>query len=235
MRPPRCFCLLSPLLALFTAGWVVFRYYSSQEKQFRADLGQAKNDLAAGRLTDARARLRDLAARWPADGETAYYLGRSEKESNEIAAGLAAWGRVPASSRFATRAAVKRAGALLNSGQFSKAEAILEALPRGQGADASEVRQALELVYRFQGGLDDVRRLIVFRAMEHLPARRVSEAERNRIRAWFIGRSGNSQRERTALDDLIAEDPGDTAAWDRLAELALCRGALLLSHGAALS
>jgi enediyne biosynthesis protein E4 len=318
MRPPRGFWLLSSLLVLLAAGWGVFGYYSSQEKRFRADIGQAKNDLGVGRLAYARARLRDLSARWPTDGETAYYLGRCEEDDKNIPAALAAWERVPAGSPFATRAAVRRASVLLNSGQFGKAEAILEALPRTGGPDASEVRQALELVYRFQGRMGDVRRLIVeswqgaddppailrrlfvlerakypsetiekllalsdpeddrawlasanrailsgqsgdaanwldkcksrrpddpavwqayldlarstgdgpaaFRAMEHLPAQRFSEAQRRRLRAWFVGRSGDSQRERKALEDSVAEDPGDTAAWDRLAELALSRG-----------
>ena len=46
---PRWFRLLASLLLLVAAGWGVFGYYSSQRRQFRADLGQAKNDLAAGR------------------------------------------------------------------------------------------------------------------------------------------------------------------------------------------
>ena len=60
--------------------------------------------------------------------------------------------------------------------------------------------------------------------MEHLPAGRFSAAERSRLRAWFAAASGDPTRERDALDALVAEDPGDTAAWDRLAELALSRG-----------
>ena len=75
---PRWFWLLASPLVLLIAGWGVFGYYSSQEKRYRADLGQAKSDLAAGRLVAARARLADLAARRPADGEAAYYLGRCE-------------------------------------------------------------------------------------------------------------------------------------------------------------
>jgi enediyne biosynthesis protein E4 len=315
---PRWFWLFAFPLILVTAGWGVFGYYSLQEKRYRAELGHAKNDLAAGRLAPARARLRGLAASRPADGEAAYYLGRCEEARNDITAALAAWGRVPASSPFAVRAAVGRASSLLDAGQFEKAEAILEALPRGEDADASEVRQALEPVYRFQGRMDDVRRLIIeswkgaadpsailrrlfvldkakypaemvgklfalsdpaddriwlaqanrailsgqtddaarwldkckerrpedpavwqsylelarasgdivaaFRAMEHLPARRFSETECRRLRAWFLGRLSDTHREQKALDDLVAADPGDTRAWDRMAELALSRG-----------
>jgi enediyne biosynthesis protein E4 len=315
---PRWFWLLASPLVLLTAGWGVFRYYSSQDKRYRADLGQAKSDLAAGRLAHARARLRELAASRPADGEAAYYLGRCEEARNDNAAAVAAWGRVPASSPFATRAAVGRAGSLLDAGQFGTAEAILEALPRGTEPDATEVRQTLELVYRFQGRMDDVRRLIIeswkgasdptailrrlyvldkakypaemvgrlfalsdpeddcvwlaranrailsgetdeaarwldrckqrrpedpavwqrylelaratgdsvaaFRAMEHLPARRFTENESRRLRVWFAALASDPKREHDALDNLVAEDPGDTRAWDRLAELALSRG-----------
>ena len=200
----------------------------------------------------------------------------------------------------------------------AQAEAILESLPRDLGADGSEVRRVLELVYRFEGRMDDVRSLIVeswkgaadppavlrrlfvldrakypaedgrqsrgqrrpkrrpplagqgepgdserlpdearrwldrckakrpqdpavwqaylalarttgdtaaaFDAMEQLPARRFSKADQLRLRAWIIGRSGDARGERDALNALLAEDPGDTAGWDRLAELALLAG-----------
>ncbi len=256
--------------------------------------------------------------RRPHDGEAAYWLGRCEQARNDTAAALEAWGRVPASSPFATRAAVGRAGMLTDTGRFAAAEAILEALPRGQDPDAPDVRQALELVYRLQGRMNDVRRLIVeswhgapdpsavlrrlfmvdrarypaatvgkllavadkyddrvwlaranrailsgqpdearqwlarcearrpadpavwhsylvlaratgdtrsaFRALEHLPAGHFSAVERSRLRAWLAAASGDPKREKDALDALVVEDPGDTAALDRLAELELARG-----------
>ena len=318
MHPPRWFWLLAFSLVLLTAGWAAFAHYSSQEKHYRADLGQAKSDLAAGRLLSARTLLRDLTARRPADGEAAYYLGRCEEARNDIAAALAAWQRVPADSPFATQAAVRCASFLLDAGQLGKAEAILESLPRDLGADGSEVRRVLELVYRFEGRMDDVRSVIVeswqgaadppavlrrlfvldrakypaeivdnlvangdpnddrlwlaranrailsglpdealrwldkckarrpqdpavwqaqlllarttgdtaaaFEAMEQLPARRFSKADQLRLRAWIVGRSGDARGERDALNTLVAEDPGNTAGWDRLAELAFLRG-----------
>ena len=63
-----------------------------------------------------------------------------------------------------------------------------------------------------------------FRAIEHLPSGYFSAVERSRLRAWFAAASGDPTREKNALDALVAEDPGDTAALDRLAELALARG-----------
>jgi thioredoxin-like negative regulator of GroEL len=317
MRPRRFWLLAFPL-ALLAAGWGTFGYYSSQDRRYHADLGQAESDLAGGRLLQARARLVDLAARRPADGEAAYYLGQCEFARNDTAAAMAAWERVPTGSPFATKAAIRRADSLVHAGRFGMAEAILQSLPRKRDPDASDVRQTLELAYRLQGRMGDVRRLILeswedspdpggvlrrlfvldrskypaemvekllvasdadddrvwlaranrailsgqsdeaarwlvrckarrpedptvwqshldlaqstgdtqaaFLALEHLPARLFSEADRRRLRVWFAARLSDSKREREALAALVAEDPGDTAACDRLAELAFSRG-----------
>jgi predicted Zn-dependent protease len=318
MRPRWFFWLLAAFAVLLAAGWGGYAYHASEVKRFRAELKQAESDLAAGRVLAARGRLADLAARRPDDGEVAYYFGRCEEARNAPDAARAAWGRVPADSPFATKAAIARASSLLDAGQLGKAEAILEALPRRDGPDPGEIRQTLELVYRFQGRMDAVRNLIIeswnsasdpsailrrlfvldraqypaemirkffaesdpeddrvwlakanrailtgqtdlaeslldgckkrrpgdraiwrscldlarsvgdteaaFRAMEHLPSRLFSQAERHRLRAWLLGRLGDRRREQEALADLVALDPGDTASWDRLAELALSRG-----------
>ncbi len=315
---PRSFWLLAPFLVLVAASGAVCGYRWSEEKSYRADLHRAERDLADGRLFAARTRFLDLLASRPGDGEAAYYLGRCEAARKDTTAAFAAWGRVPLGSPFATKAAVRRAGAMVDAGRFADAEAILEAQPRGDCADAPEVRGALELLYRLQGRTGDVRRLIleswvgaddpsailrrlflldtamypaemvrklfalsdpkddriwlakanrailsgqldeaahwldrckarrpedpavwqaclelaeatgdapaVIRAMEHLPARLFSETERLRVRTWFAARSSDPKRERDSLRALVAEHPGDTAAWDRLAELALSGG-----------
>ena len=57
-------------------------------------------------------------------------------------------------------------------------------------------------------------------ALEYLPADGATPAQVHRLAAWFAARRGDAESERQALDRLIAADPGDGAALDRLAELA---------------
>jgi predicted Zn-dependent protease len=63
-------------------------------------------------------------------------------------------------------------------------------------------------------------------ALEHLPVAGSSPAEVHRLAAWFAACRGDAQSERRALERLIAADPGDGAALDRLAELAVGEGRL---------
>jgi tetratricopeptide (TPR) repeat protein len=64
----------------------------------------------------------------------------------------------------------------------------------------------------------------VFDAARHLPAAESTPAELHRLSAWLAARRGDSQSERLALERLIAVDPADFAAWDRLEDLALRNG-----------
>ena len=61
-------------------------------------------------------------------------------------------------------------------------------------------------------------------ALKHLPASESSGAQLHRLAAWFAARRGDATSESRALERLIAADPGDGAALDRLAELALREG-----------
>jgi hypothetical protein len=61
-------------------------------------------------------------------------------------------------------------------------------------------------------------------ALEHLPVDGESPGQVDRIAAWFAARRGDAESERAALERLIAADPGDADALDRLAELALRDG-----------
>ena len=45
-----------------------------------------------------------------------------------------------------------------------------------------------------------------------------------RLRAWFAAFRGDDEAERRVLLALLAEEPGNTNAWARLAELALKAG-----------
>jgi tetratricopeptide (TPR) repeat protein len=62
------------------------------------------------------------------------------------------------------------------------------------------------------------------RAVEHLQAAWVLPFEVYRLRAWFASFRGDAEVERRYLGALLAEEPGNTNAWARLAELALKAG-----------
>jgi tetratricopeptide (TPR) repeat protein len=64
----------------------------------------------------------------------------------------------------------------------------------------------------------------VRRALAHLPPDRVPQVELLALSAWFAHRAGDSERERRALEELVACDPGALAAMEGLAELLLRAG-----------
>jgi tetratricopeptide (TPR) repeat protein len=64
----------------------------------------------------------------------------------------------------------------------------------------------------------------VVRAAAHLPATSFTQAGVLELRAWMAERSGDRKAERAALESLIALDPVDAAAVERLADLAVQDG-----------
>jgi tetratricopeptide (TPR) repeat protein len=58
-------------------------------------------------------------------------------------------------------------------------------------------------------------------ALEHLAADESTPAQVERLTAWLAARRGDPAGEQRALERLIAVEPADLAAWDRLAELAV--------------
>jgi tetratricopeptide (TPR) repeat protein len=62
------------------------------------------------------------------------------------------------------------------------------------------------------------------RALAAIPAGRLEPGESWSIRAWFAARRGDLEAERVALEQVVAIEPGDTRALDRLAELATRAG-----------
>jgi enediyne biosynthesis protein E4 len=67
-------------------------------------------------------------------------------------------------------------------------------------------------------------------ALEHLPAEVSTPAQIHKLAAWFAARRGDVESEHRALERLIAADPADFVALDRLALLAVKNGD---SNGAA--
>ena len=58
------------------------------------------------------------------------------------------------------------------------------------------------------------------RAAAHLPAGGMSQGKLLSFRAWLAARKGDRRAERSALDELVRLEPADTAAIERLADLA---------------
>jgi tetratricopeptide (TPR) repeat protein len=61
-------------------------------------------------------------------------------------------------------------------------------------------------------------------ALKHLPAEGSTPAQVHKLAAWFAARRSDVESECRELERLIAADPADFAALDRLAELALKNG-----------
>ena len=61
-------------------------------------------------------------------------------------------------------------------------------------------------------------------ALKHLPAADFSSAQIEKLAAWFAAHRGDADAERTCLERLIAADPTDVAAFDRLIELCAKNG-----------
>ena len=61
-------------------------------------------------------------------------------------------------------------------------------------------------------------------ALKHLPAEVSTPAQIHKLAAWFAARCGDYESERRALERLIASDPADFVALDRLAERAVKNG-----------
>lgn len=151
--------LVAVLLVGGSAGW--FALHAASERRHRAALGKAESELAAGRPGSARGIVQGLLADRADDGEALLLLGRCEEARGQSASALAAWERVPMHSPSFVPATVRRARVLLDAGRFAESEALLEPLASAVGPLDEGARQTLELLYRIEGRLHDVQRLIV--------------------------------------------------------------------------
>jgi thioredoxin-like negative regulator of GroEL len=104
------------------------------------------------------------------------------------------------------------------TGHFDVAEKWLDACLRRRPEDSAVWRARLDWA-RAAGRVDEAAR-----ALERLPADRISREEALALSALFVARRGDVEAERTSLEQLIADDPGDTAALERLASLAIAAG-----------
>ena len=92
--------------------------------------------------------------------------------------------------------------------------------PRGwtaapQGVPRTRPSGEPDSTARAVGGSGEVRR-----ALRHLPAALFTQGQQLSLRAWLASHRGDRESERQALEQLVAIEPGDTEALDRLALLA---------------
>jgi len=100
------------------------------------------------------------------------------------------------------------------SGRFEEAGEWLTRCERARPDDHAVWRARLEWA-RAADRPDQV-----VRASRHLPASSFSRARMLGIRAWLAARNGDRRAERSALEELLALEPEDPSALERLADLA---------------
>jgi len=107
-----------------------------------------------------------------------------------------------------------RANLAVRSGRLDEAARWLDACQLRRPHDPVVWRSRLE----WAEAADRVDR--VREALAQLPADSLSPEKVARLQAWLAARRGDAKRERHALDELIKLNPDDTAALNRLSELA---------------
>src|SRR5262249_29671765 len=111
-----------------------------------------------------------------------------------------------------------KANLAIRQGAFDEAARWLEACLRRHPDDVPAWRARLDWA------LATGRVAQAPEARQPLPIEAASRGEVHRLAAWFAARRGDARSEQFALERLIAADPGDGAALDRLAELAVREG-----------
>ena len=133
----------------------------ANDRRCRLELALAKREMASGSVHRARQRLARLSEQWLASDEALFQLGLCDESLGHPAAAEMAWSRIRPTSSLARQAGLGRARLLMNAGRFAPAETLLLSLPRDDSIDGQQVRQSLELLYRFQGRTAEVRDIIV--------------------------------------------------------------------------
>jgi enediyne biosynthesis protein E4 len=107
-----------------------------------------------------------------------------------------------------------QANLALRTGEFDEAKRLLDACLSRRPEDVPVWRARLNWSIAMNK-TDKVKQ-----AMKHIPAAEASSAQIHRLCAWLCERGGDLGLESQQLQRLVAADPGDLTALDRLAELA---------------
>ncbi|MDR3619131.1 MAG: FG-GAP-like repeat-containing protein [Paludisphaera borealis] len=205
------------LVLLAASGWLALHAY--RDRRFQDDLRLAREDLEAERYPSALERLDRLARSRPRDGEVAYWLGVGSMQSGDLAAAVAAFGRVPENDPRAAQAALATGRAALDLGRYRIAETALERAARASGQVGEEASRALGPLYAVTGRTDDYRRLLL-RRIERMQ----DPTELLRTLGEIAGTSYPVDGVRQALDDAHRKSPDDDRVWLGLANLEIRAG-----------
>jgi enediyne biosynthesis protein E4 len=107
-----------------------------------------------------------------------------------------------------------RANLAIQTGAHDEAKRWLDACQRRRPDDVPVWRAWLNW------GIATNRMDVVQQAVKHLPALEATPAQLHRLEAWLSSKRGDIESERRELERLIAEDPADLTALDRLAQFA---------------
>lgn len=212
------------------AGVAGYAWYGS--RAWHAELTEARRLMEVGRVARACEQLRRMADRRPDDGEVLLLLGECEMARGRREGGLdpsardaalAAWARVPASSSQYPRAATLRATNAIGAGRYAEAEQVLDEVLTSSIDDPTryELERMQSLLYRREGRMDDVRR--VLRASWcHSLGRTPGPADVLR-ELWLLDHSPMPVEawEQRALD---RADPQDDRVWLGRANVAILTG-----------
>jgi thioredoxin-like negative regulator of GroEL len=111
-----------------------------------------------------------------------------------------------------------RANLAIRRGEFAEARRWLDDCLRRRPRDTPVWKSRLDLAIA-TGDAAGARE-----ALRHLPADGVPSERVAALRSWFAARSGDRERERQALEELLERAPGRVQAVERLAELELLAG-----------
>ena len=236
------------LVVLASACWGGWNWYEA--RRVRAEIDLAERDVEQGRPRSGRDRLATLIGRGRYDARVYYDLGVCEEALGRGPQALEAWARVPASAPEADRARLASGRVAMNLGRYAPAEDFLTPLAHSTGPLADPARQALELLYRFEGRTNEVRALIAASwigsedpglvlgrlfVLEHgaFPLDYVRKAlgsgdpdddrvwlARATLAAW-LGQTAEAAR---WLDQCLAKRPADQAVWRARLLLAMAAG-----------
>jgi enediyne biosynthesis protein E4 len=255
MNTRRRFVVGLLLVAAITAigGYAALR--ALQVRRDEASFAQAKREMAAGNYDTAKKRLIELASSFSHEGEVEYLIGDCDLRRGHPVAALAAWRRVPQSSRFASRAAAQVATGLIDSGEFTHAEQILLAARlRETGPDSLVLLQKLATLYEVEGRTDEMRAALVeswrytespisllkqlarqetarlaLGTIRRLLEQRDSDDDRLWLgRANLAIRTGRLDEAARWLDACLKRRPDDSIVWKARLELATTSGDLTL-------